>query len=55
MPGVQGGSLSRSGCGSAIFALVLFVVLYFGVQISTRVQLTLALVSVAVVLAFFIK
>ena len=29
--------------------------LYFGVQISTRVQLTLALISVAVVLAFFIK
>ena len=29
--------------------------LYFGVQISTRVQLTLALVSVAVVLAFFIS
>ena len=33
----------------------MFVVLYFGVQISTRVQLTLALVSAAVVLAFFIK
>ena len=31
------------------------MVLYFGVQISTRVQLTLALVSVAVVLVFFIK
>ena len=31
------------------------MVLYFGVQISTRVQLTLALVSVGVVLAFFIK
>ena len=28
------------------------MVLYFGVQISTRVQLTLALVSVAVVLAY---
>ena len=37
-----------------IFALVLFVVLYFGVQISTRVQLTLALISIAVVLIFFI-
>ena len=37
-----------------IFALGLFVVLYFGVQISTRVQLTLALVSIAVVLVFFV-
>ncbi len=37
-----------------IFALVLFAVLYFGVQISTRVQLTLALISIAVVLIFFI-
>jgi amino acid transporter len=37
-----------------IFALGLFVVLYFGVQISTRVQLTLALISIAVVLIFFI-
>ena len=32
----------------------LFAVLYFGVQISTRVQLTLALISIAVVLIFFI-
>jgi amino acid transporter len=40
---------------SALFALFVLVVLYFGVQISTRVQLTLALISVAVVLAFFIK
>ena len=38
----------------AIFAALLFVVLYFGVKISTRVQLTLALVSIAVVLIFFI-
>jgi amino acid transporter len=37
-----------------IFALLLFGVLYFGVKISTRVQLTLALVSIAVVLIFFI-
>jgi len=37
-----------------IFALGLFAVLYFGVQISTRVQLTLALISIAVVLVFFI-
>jgi amino acid transporter len=34
--------------------LGLFAVLYFGVQISTRVQLTLALISIAVVLIFFI-
>ncbi|MGZ8625120.1 MAG: APC family permease [Actinomycetota bacterium] len=32
----------------------LFAVLYYGVQISTRVQLTLALISIAVVLIFFI-
>jgi len=38
----------------AILTLGLFVVLYFGVKISTRVQLTLALVSVVVVLIFFI-
>ncbi len=38
----------------AILALLLFAVLYFGVQISTRVQLTLALVSIAVVLIFFV-
>jgi amino acid transporter len=37
-----------------ILALGLFAVLYFGVQISTRVQLTLALISIAVVLVFFI-
>lgn len=39
----------------AIFALGLFAVLYLGVQISTRVQLTLALISVAVVLVYFIS
>jgi amino acid transporter len=38
----------------AIFAVGLFAVLYFGVQISTRVQLTLALISMAVVLVFLI-
>ena len=37
-----------------IFALLLFAVLFFGVKISTRVQLTLALISIAVVLIFFI-
>ena len=36
----------------AIFAVGLFAVLYFGVQISTRVQLTFALISMAVVLIF---
>lgn len=39
----------------ALFALGLFVVLYFGVQISTRVQLALALISVAVVLVYAIS
>jgi amino acid transporter len=38
-----------------VFTVLLFVVLYFGVQISTRVQLALALISIAVVLAFFIS
>ena len=38
----------------AIFTAGLFAVLYFGVQISTRVQLTLSLISIAVVLIFFI-
>lgn len=37
-----------------ILTALLFVVLYFGVQISTRVQLTLALISITVVLIFFI-
>jgi len=39
---------------SLVIALGIFLILYLGVQISTRVQLTLALVSVAVVLAFFL-
>jgi amino acid transporter len=38
-----------------LWAVVLFAVLYLGVQLSTRVQLILALVSVAVVLAFCVK
>jgi len=37
-----------------IFAAGLFAVLYLGVQISTRLQLTLALISMAVVLIFCI-
>jgi len=39
----------------AIWGVALFCVLYFGVQISTRVQLILAAISVLAVLAFFIK
>jgi amino acid transporter len=38
-----------------IWAGALFAVLFLGVQISTRVQLTLALVSLVVVLLFFLK
>jgi amino acid transporter len=38
-----------------LFAVGLFLVLYYGVQISTRVQLTLALISVAVVLVYFLS
>jgi amino acid transporter len=38
----------------AIVAALLFAVLFLGVQISTRVQLTLALISIAVVLVFFV-
>ena len=37
-----------------ILTALLFIVLYFGVAISTRVQLTLALISIAVVTIFFI-
>jgi amino acid transporter len=56
VPGVFGAKSPLPVWGwSVVFALLIFVVLYFGVQISTRVQLSLALVSVAVVLAFFIK
>jgi amino acid transporter len=39
---------------SVIFVAAVFLVLYLGVQISTRVQLTLALVSAGVVLVFFL-
>jgi amino acid transporter len=39
---------------NAIWAVVLFSILYFGVQLSTRTQLTLALISALAVLAFFI-
>ena len=55
-PGLFNGDLAPGPVWmwDAILTLGLFVVLYFGVRISTRVQLTLALVSVAVVLIFFI-
>jgi amino acid transporter len=55
MPGVFSvdGGLMPVWAWQVLFALGLFAVLYFGVQISTRVQLTLALISVAVVLIYF--
>ncbi|MDP9302192.1 MAG: APC family permease [Actinomycetota bacterium] len=40
---------------SLIFVAGVFLIQYLGVRLSTRVQLTLALVSAAVVLAFFVK
>ena len=57
MPGVFSvdGGLLPIWLWDAIFAVGLFAVLYLGVQISTRVQLTLALVSVAVVLTYFLS
>ncbi|MEO8292365.1 MAG: APC family permease [Actinomycetota bacterium] len=52
--GVDGGILPI-WLWNVVWAAALFLVLYLGVQISTRVQLTLALVSVAVVLLFVLK
>jgi amino acid transporter len=52
--GVDGG-LMPVWLWNVIWAVLLFGILYFGVQISTRVQLTLALISVVAVLLFFIK
>jgi amino acid transporter len=52
--GVDGGILPI-WVWDALWAVILFAVLYLGVQLSTRVQLALALVSVLVVLAFCIK
>ncbi len=49
------GGLMPIWAWQVLFALGLFAVLYFGVQISTRVQLTLALISVAVVLVYFLS
>lgn len=39
---------------SLVITLGIFLILFLGVQISTRVQLTLALISMAVVLTFFL-
>ncbi len=52
--GVDGGILPI-WLWDVVWAAVLFAILYLGVQLSTRVQLILALVSVAVVLAFCVK
>ena len=52
--GVDGG-IMPIWLWDVLWAVVLFAVLYLGVQLSTRVQLVLALVSVAVVLAFCVK
>jgi amino acid transporter len=49
------GGLMPIWAWQVLFAVGLFLVLYFGVQISTRVQLTLALISVAVVLVYFLS
>ena len=52
--GVDGGILPI-WVWDVVWAAALFAVLYLGVQLSTRVQLALALVSVLVVLVFCIK
>ena len=41
--------------GRHIFLAIIALVLYFGVRISTRVQLALALISIIVVTVFFIS
>jgi amino acid transporter len=51
--GIEG--LLESWIWSIVYVVLVFLVLAGGVQISTRLQLILALVSAAVVLAFFIK
>jgi amino acid transporter len=56
LPGVLSSSSPLPMWGwSLIFIAAVFVIQYFGVRLSTRAQLTLALVSAVVVLAFFIK
>jgi amino acid transporter len=52
--GVEGGILPI-WLWDVVWAAVLFGILYLGVQLSTKVQLVLALASVAVVLAFCVK
>ena len=55
-PGVFSSSSPLPAWGwSVLIAALLFGVLFFGVRISTKVQLALALVSMAVVLIFFIS
>ena len=51
--GVEG--LLTSWVWSLVYVLLVFLVLAAGIQISTRLQLILALVSAAVVLAFFVN
>lgn len=56
VPGVISSASPLPGWGwSLIFVAVVFLVQYLGVQLSTRVQLALALVSAVAVLAFFVK
>ena len=57
LPGVLSSSSPLPMWGwSLIFIAAVFVIQYFGVRLSTRAQLTLALVSLAVVvLGFFVK
>jgi amino acid transporter len=54
LPAFEVDPLMPSWAWSLIYVGLVFLILAAGVQISTRVQLLLALVSVAVVLAFFI-
>jgi amino acid transporter len=51
--GVEG--LLTSWVWSIVYVILVFLVLAAGIQISTRLQLLLALVSAAVVLAFFVN
>ncbi len=56
LPGVLSSSSPLPMWGwSLIFIVAVSVIQYFGVRLSTRAQLTLALVSAVVVLGFFIK
>jgi amino acid transporter len=56
VPGVLSGSSPLPmWAWSLIFVAGVFLIQYLGVRISTRVQLSLALVSAVVVLAFFVK